>query len=74
MRRRNLRQRTLQNAKQMAENDFNLTLNDVKDGTKLELFKKLNEPRDVRAAKLDYYKKLKPNNGQFKQAPMDPNQ
>ena len=54
--------------------NLNLTVEDIKQGKKLSLFKKTNNKRDKIAEKLSYFRNLKPYNGAFKISPMDPNE
>ena len=58
-----------------ADDDFELTIEDVKLGRKLAQIDQFNKKNlNPKEAKLDYYKNLKPHAANFKMQLMDPNQ
>ena len=58
-----------------AEGDLDLTVDDIKMGKKLDMLMNVDfssRGEDLKEAKLSYYKNLKPKQGVFKVANMDP--
>lgn len=57
------------------DDDFELTIEDVKLGRKLAQIDQFNKKNfNIKEAKLDYYKNMKPHKANFKIQVMDPNQ
>lgn len=58
-----------------ADDDFELTIEDVKLGRKLAQIDQFNKKNhNIKEAKLNYYKNMKPHAVNFKTQAMDPNQ